>query len=66
MLNWQNYHAATNISDINGRNLASMNLSVTDTVDLAAQGEPILCNPVVYKPLYSASRMDAQSSYFML
>lgn len=66
MLNWQNYHAATNHTDINGRQLPSLNLSVEDTINMAAQGEPILNNPVIYRPIYTASRMSAQSSYFML
>ena len=66
MINWQNYHQNTNHEDINGDSLSSSSLSVSDTVDLAANGNPILNNPVIYKPCYIDTRMSAQSSYFML
>lgn len=66
MINWQNYHQATNRKDINGKKLSESKLSVSDTVDLAAQGNPILINPVIYQPCYIDTRMSAQSSYFML
>lgn len=66
MINWQNYHAHTNTVDKDGNALSESNKSANDMINLSAQGNPTLINPLIYKPCYIDNRMSAQQSYFML
>lgn len=66
MINWQNYHSSTNREDVDNKNLAKSGITVMDAIEMEAQGNPRLINPVIYSPCYTDIRMSAQSSYFML